>query len=694
MAVTDSPAGLRSLLAPRGVAVIGASNRETNLGLRFTRGLQRHGYSGDVCVINRRGDDVEGIAGYETLENAPGIYDMAVIAVNADAVPEAVDACGARGIGAAVIFTSGFAEAGGEGLARQAAVLERAGEAGVRVMGPNCVGFANVTAHVCAMASGFAFRPEFLPGDLSIITQSGGVAGLVGERAQDLGIGLSHVISTGNEADVNAAELVEYLVDEGSTRSLAMYLEAVRHPQRLADALAAAHEAGVGVAVFKAGAGKSTAAAAAAHTGSLVGDDASFDAFCRQVGAVRVHELDDLFLVAPILSALKTAGPRVGVLSISGGAAVAVADACERAGLELPPLSEETREQVGEMVPGFASRQNPIDISGTFVVAMEQFQRSLEILTRAPEFDAVVLVQTVHPEPLADRIADVITAGADPSRTVIMWAAGSQTLAARRTLRAAGFAVCESPTACAVGVRAATLDAKLDTPVLSWPETLAEPPNRSSAALEWLAGRGVPVAAMEVAATASEAAAAAERLGYPVVMKADGTAIAHKTEHGGVLLGLRDRTAAEQAFETLAARGLADEGVLVQRAAAGSRELLVTVKLDPVFGLVLAVGFGGVLTEAIGRAAILLPPLTRDGLESALRAAGAGAYLGGFRGAEPLDLDAALALARGLLDASAEVPGIQHLELNPVIVLDDGSPVAVDALVDRQPEARADAAGS
>jgi acyl-CoA synthetase (NDP forming) len=675
---------LRPLLAPHSVVVMGASNRETNLGLRFSRGLQRHGFAGTACVVNRRGEDVDGLAGYASLGEAPPGLELAVISLNADAVPGAITECGDHGISAAVVFSSGFAEVGGPGVERQRDLLKRAAAGGVRLMGPNCVGFANVVDNVCAIASGFAFRETFKPGDLSIITQSGGVAGLLAERAMDIGIGLSHVISTGNEADVTAAELVSYLLDEGSTQSLAIYLEAVRRPQELADALRSAVAAGVGVTVFKAGAGRSTAAAAAAHTGSLVGDDATFDAFCHRTGVVRVHELDDLFLVASIAARLKATGPRIGVLSVSGGAAVATADACERIGLELPPLAEETGRRLAEVVPGFASTQNPIDISGAMVVAMEQFHEALRILTTASEFDATVLVQTVHPTAVAEQIAEVIVERTDPARTVVMWGGGSQTLTARVRLRDAGFAVSESVSACAAGLRAAMRPLPEDPPRFVWPEGDAPGLQRPSETLARLASVGVPIADMVTVKSAAGASGAAEKLGFPVVMKADIATLTHKTEQQAVLLGLASREEVVQAFEDLAARGLAGDGVLVQSAVRGQRELLVSAMCDPVFGLVLVIGFGGVLTESIARAAIVLPPLTVSVIHDGIDRAGLGALLADFRGSEPVDATQLTALAQGLLTVAAEVAGLRHLELNPAIVADDGRVLAVDALIDAE----------
>lgn len=687
----DVAKGLEGLFTPRGVVVVGVTERETNLGLRFTRALKRHGYAGDLFAVNRNGDDVEGIPGFAAVSDLPGTVDLGIVSVRADLVEDAIADCAAAGAGAVLLFTSGYAEVGGDGVERQRRLVELAREHGVRLLGPNCVGFVNVRGNVAPMASGFAFRPSITPGELAIVTQSGGVAGLIGERAQDLGIGLSHVITTGNESDVTAAEIVEFLAADEATRQIALYLEAVREPQRLADALSAATAAGCGVAMFKAGAGQRTAAAAAAHTGSLVGDDASFDALCRQTGVCRVHDLDHLFLVPPVVSAIRHAGPRVGVLSISGGAAVSVADACEREGLELPPLSQETAARVGEVAPGFASRQNPVDISGTFVVAMDQFQRSLEILGAADEFDAVVLVQTVHPPDLANRIAEVIVEGSDPTRMVVAWIAGSQSAEARATLRAAGFAVSESATACALALKAArraAMTSGVHAPVLraADPGAAAPPALAPSALLERLAQRGAPVAGMAHARTSAEAAEAAAGLGYPVVMKADAAEIAHKTERGGVLVGIGDDEDAREAFERLAAADLVGDGALIQQAVRGSRELLLTVRNDPIFGYVVAVGFGGTLTEAIDRATITLPPVTPDSLRDALLAAGLGRLLGEFRGAAPVDLDALARLGTAAIDLAAELGGVGHLEMNPVIVDQQGAPFVVDALVDPLPE--------
>lgn len=685
--MSDTAAPVEARLAPafdpRGIALVGVSARESNLGLRFARALGRHGFEGNLAVVNRKGEEAGGIAGFTSCAEIDGPIDLGIVTVGFERVETAIEELQAIGAGVALIFTSGFAEVGGEGVGRQERLLARARELDITLVGPNCVGIANFNRSMCALATGFAFRPKVELGSLSVVTQSGGVAGLVAERAQDLGIGLSHMATTGNEAEVTVAEMVEYLVAEGSTEQLALYLEAVRDPIRLAAALEAARGHGIPVTVFKAGSGPSTSAAAAAHTGAIVGEDASFDALFARTGAVRAHELDELLLVPPICAAIGGPVRSVGVLSTSGGAAVAVADACEDVGLALPPLSESGAARLGEVIPGFASFENPVDISGMFVVDMDQLRVGLEALVDEEQFDALAMVQTVHPPETAARITEIVTAAADPKRMAIAWMAGEQTLTARRELRKAGFAVCESARILA---RALASAGRPPAPGLeliapgSSPGSLAGPP---SEALRRLGGLGAPVAPMARTTGADATAAAAAELGFPVVIKADSERIAHKTELSGVIAGVADPDAAAAAFAALDARGIADDGVLVQAQVSGSRELLMALRADPIFGLVLAIGIGGVLTEAVEKATIVLPSFTPEAIEEGVRQADLEAFFGRYRGAAAVDLEALAAIADALLDLGLSLgPDLAHLELNPVIVDQAGSPWLVDALVD------------
>lgn len=687
MSGAATPVGTRLAAAfdPRGIALVGASSRETNLGLRFARALDRHGFGGNLAVVNRTGEEAGGIKGYTACADIDGPVDLGVVMVGFERAERAVEELRAIGAGVALVFTSGFAEVGDEGARRQERLLARARELGITLVGPNCVGIANFNRDMCALATGFAFRPKIEVGGLSIVTQSGGVAGLVAERAQDLGIGLSHMATTGNEAEVTAAEVVEYLVAEGTTEQLALYLEAVRDPIRLAAALEAARARGIPVSVFKAGSGPTTSAAAAAHTGAIVGEDASFDALFARTGATRARELDELLLVPPIRAAIGGPVRTVGVLSTSGGAAVAVADACEDVGLELPPLSEDGAARLGEVIPGFASFENPVDISGMFVVDMDQLRVGLEALVDEPRFDALVMVQTVHPPETAARIAEIVTAAADPGRMAIAWMAGEQTLIARRELRKAGFAVCESAGILARALASAGRGPAPGLELVPLGSSVGSLDGPPSAALARLAELGAPVAPMARAGDAAAAAAAAAELGFPVAIKADSERIAHKTELGGVIAGVADANAAAAAFAALDAQGLAADGVLVQAQVDGSRELLMALRADPIFGLVLAIGIGGVLTEAVEKAAIVLPAFTAEAIAEGVREADLEAFFGPYRGAADVDLEALSRIANALLELGRDLgPDLAHLELNPVIVDQAGAPWLVDALVDME----------
>lgn len=676
-----------SMFNPAGVAIVGASPREDNLGLRFVRALARHDYGGYLCVVNRGARPVDGLIAHGEIAELPDEVELAVVAVAAAHVKGVLEELGERGVKNALIFSSGFAEVGEEGRAAQAELLRVTAGAGMTVLGPNCVGFSNPLDGVFPMASGFAFRERIKPGSFGIIAQSGGVAGLIGERAQDHGIGISLSVATGNEADAGVADVLDYMVADGRTESVALYLESVRRPQELIDSLVRAREAGIGVAVFKAGTGERTAAAAAAHTGSLVGDDAVFDAMCRQTGTYRARSLDDLFQVPSFGSRLRERGTRVAILSTSGGAGVAVADACENEGLELPTLAPETAAALAAVTPGFSSQNNPIDITGSFVVDMAQFKSSLEIVRDAEEFDLAVLVLTVHPEPLADRIAQVIVEGADPRHVCVVWAAGSQSDRARTALRDAGFAISESPDACAralgwVGRRRQ----RFAKPALEWPVGEGQAPSLTpSATLEALAGRGAPVPAMARVEAPDELPAAVEAVGFPLVMKADGVDADHKTELGGVEIGIESLAEATQTWERFDALGLTAGGVVLQAQIAGKRELLLTAKADEIFGLSLVLGFGGTLTEAVARAGVLLPPIGPELIDRVAADTGLGALLGEFRGEAAVDLEALTRLGEALVAEAADIPGLAFLEVNPVVIDPDGAPVAVDALVDARP---------
>ena len=405
--MTETPAArLGRALAPTSVAVVGASPRPGSLSLRFLTGLERHGFGGRIVAVNPSYDEVGGFPCVPTVA-AAGPLDLAVLAVSKTRVLESLEACAEAGVAGAVVFASGYSETGPEGRVEEERIGELARRTGLRVIGPNSPGLVNLTQRCCVIASGVSFRETLHPGGVAVVSQSGGVAGLLTERAQDAGIGLSAVVCTGNESDVGIGEVLEALAADDATRAVALFVEGVRDGGGFVRGLDALRRAGKHAVVLKTGATEGAARASAAHTGALVTDADVFRAVLERTGAHAAPSLDDLLVTASVLDRLGPApSRRIGIVTTSGGAGVVATEAAERAGLELPALSETTREALVAAMPDFASPANPTDTSGMFVERAEIFRDSLGAFLAADELDAVVLVLTVQPPELALELAE------------------------------------------------------------------------------------------------------------------------------------------------------------------------------------------------------------------------------------------------------------------------------------------------
>lgn len=666
------------MLAPASVAVIGASPRTGSLSLRFLAGLTRHGFPGRVVAVNPSYDEVEGYPCVASV-TAAGEIDLAVLAVGRRRVLETLEECAAAGVPGAVVFASGYSETGEDGRADELRIAELAQRTGLRVLGPNSPGFVNLTRSCCVIASGVSLRESFIAGGLAIVAQSGGVAGLLTERAQDAGIGISTVVCTGNEADVKVGELMSVLAADPATKAVALFLEGIRDGGEFTAGLHALRRAGKPTVVLKAGATGIAARASQAHTGALVTDADVFEAVLARHGAVAVRSLDDLLETAAVLEGLGRARtPSVGIVTTSGGAGVVATEAAERVGLELPPLAERTRAALAAAVPDFASLANPADMSGMFTEREEIFRDALRAFLDADEFEAIVLVLTVQPTAfagqLAERILELHRGGAP---LVVLWVAGSTSADARAWLRAGGVLVSEDPDRCMRALAARTVVARaaaVATPGLPAPSEL-DAAQAAGAALEHealaaLAAAGVHVAATRFCGSSEEARRAARELGGRLAVKAAARDLPHKAAAGAVVLGVEGEDACAAAFahvvEAARAVGAAPEGAVVQVQAEPGRELIVGVRRDPLFGPVLVVGDGGTGVEEHGRMARRLLPLA-PGEADELAAA-----LGTHEAAATIRAVEALALALG--------DRLEALEVNPLIVR-NGSATAVDALV-------------
>ncbi len=683
--------GLDRLLRPSSVAVLGASARPGALSGRFLSGLARHGFAGRVVPVNPKRPVVEGLpaAGSVAEAAASGPIDLAVISLPRDAVLGALEECEAAGVAGAVVFTSGFSETGEEGAAMERELSGVAARGRLRVLGPNSPGFINLADRTCVIASGVGFLPSMVSGQIAVVSQSGGVAGLVVERAQDAGVGLSLAVCSGNEADVTAGELLGWLAGHEPTRVVAVFLEGLRDIPGLVAGLEDLSAAGKPVVVLKGGATAAAARATAAHTGALATDDVVVDAFLARHGAVRVHGFDQLIDTAVALERLgPAAGRRVGILSTSGGAGVVATEAAERAGLELPALGPQTHARVAAAVPDFAAVGNPADMSGMFSQDPAIFRESVRAFTEAEEFDIAVLVLTVHPPEPSERLADLILE-AKAEGLVVLWTAGRMAAPARRRLALAGVAVFVDAERCMRALAARGATGRSSSPALA--SASVELPSDGAATeahvLELLSACGVPVARTVACADGAAAGAAASALGGPVVVKASARDLLHKSDVGAVVVGVSGRDMAVAAHarvvEAATAAGAHPEGSIVQAMAPAGIELIVGARRDPQLGIVLVVGPGGVAAELASSVSRRLLPLREGEAKQMLEELDIAALLHGYRGAPAADVDGAAGAIEGVARlAWALGDRLEAVEVNPLLVHPRGEgATAVDALL-------------
>lgn len=684
---------LDRVLRPRSVAVLGASSRPGALSGRFLHGLERHGFGGRIVPVNPARTEIDGMPCAPSVADAAhdAPIDLAVISLPREAVLTALEKCAAADVAGAIVFASGFAEVGEEGAARERRIAELARETGLRVIGPNSPGFINVVDRTCVIASGVGFRSTLVPGSISLLSQSGGVAGLLIERAQDAGAGLGVAVCTGNEADVGVGELLLWLADHEPTRVVGMFLEGIREPEVLARGLDALRASGKPVVVLKGGATAAAARASAAHTGALATEDDLVETFLAAHGVLRVQGFDDLIDHTVALERLGPASTRsVGILTTSGGAGIVATEAAERAGLELPDLRPATRERLAAAMPDFAALGNPADMSGMFSEKPEIFRESLRAFTEAEELGTAVLVLTVHPPEASERLADLVI-GAEARDLAVLWTAGQMAAAARQKLMTAGVAVFEDAGRCmrALAARAAISQDPPEHPLAPLPalELVAREAYTEAEALAVLHAGGVPVVATEVCATARDASAAATRLGGALVVKASARDLPHKSDAGAVVVGVSGPEEAGRAHEQVVgaarAAGATLEGSIVQALAPPGVELIVGARLDPVLGPVLVVGPGGLLAELIGGAARRLLPLRAGQARAMLGELRIAPILHGHRGAKAADVEAAAAAIEGVAATALAVgERLDALEVNPLLVHPAGEgATAVDALL-------------
>jgi acetyl coenzyme A synthetase (ADP forming)-like protein len=702
-------ASIARLLAPRSIAVIGASRHPGTIGHELFRNLLSFGFEGPVYPVNPLTSSVAGVRAYPTMLDVPDSVDLAVVVVPAAVVPEVVLDCAAKQVHGIVIISAGFAEAGSDGKATEREVVAVARRNGMRVIGPNCLGIVSTAAGVRMNAT---FAPDApVAGNVAFMSQSGGLGIELMSQAGNLGVGISDFVSVGNKSDVSGNDLLQYWADDPHTDVILMYLESFGNPRKFAR-LARRIARTKPIVAVKSGRSAAGSRAASSHTAALATPDVAVDALFRQAGVIRVDTLDELLATAMLLAHQPVpAGRRVAIVSNAGGPGILAADACAGAGLEVPELSASTQDALRSLVARDATVRNPIDLVAG--ATAEQFGDALRTALLDDSIDALL---AIFVPPLVTRAEDVAraiagaaeVAGEKPVVACFLGRAGVPAeLRGDETHRTIPSFAFPEAAAHALG-RVADLADWRRRPVGRVPEfgdidldgaraivaaALDATPDAADSGKHpgaWLdqedasalmACFGIPVVGFSVATSPDTAVAAADRLGYPVVLKAAAPEMVHKSDFGGVALGLTNADSVRAAFTTMAAAlGDAMGGAVVQKMVPSGVETIVGVTHDPSFGPLVLFGLGGVTAELLADRALRIVPITDQDAADLVRSLRGSPLLFGYRGTPAVDVAALESMLLRVGYLADEIPEIAEMDLNPVIVGPDGV-VAVDVKI-------------
>ena len=682
---------LDPLLRPRSIAIIGASDNKARIGGVPLDLLLRAGFE-RVYAVNPKSAAVQGQTAYADIESLPEVVDLAIIAVSAEATLPQLERCHARGIPAALVYASGYAETGeAEGAGRQEALIAFAQASGMKIAGPNAMGNANFTDAVFT-TFGQSFQPGEPAGSTALVTQSGNMCATLFRLARRAGVSFSHVINTGNEASVELSDYLAWLADDPATQSALCYIEELRDGPKFLAVAAKFRAAGKLLAVFKVGASEKGAEATRSHTAALAGNTAAYDAAFARAGVARAASLAELADLA-YLHGLggKIAGSNSAIVSISGAAGAILADALALGGAAVPTLPENVQQGIAAQIPGHSMVSNPVDLTGNMVNSNDFVSECIRLALSPDDIDLLLLYTPGNF--LTGALAQVERAAAASSKAIIV--VDTFAMADRDHLTAHGIGYFDdfdraARAVCAYGKwkRSAVTVPVSSSTTTTWPPF---PAGRSALSetegKEALARFGVPVVLDTVVHSAEQARAEAARIGFPLVAKLVSRDVAHKTEHGLIRLGLDSADAVVDALTAMMAKAelmkVHIEGVTLEPMLAGGVEILAGVTRDPVFGWLLTVGLGGVWTELMQDATHALLPVDAAEAEAMLRRLKGFPLLDGYRGAPKADVAAAAQAIAALGNAVlAGGEALREVEINPLLVLPVGKgAVAVDALV-------------
>ena len=709
MAKTD----LKRFFNPRSIAIIGASTDIRTINGKPLHYLQRHGFQGRLFPVNPKYSEITGLDCYPDIQSIDADIDLALIVVNYKLVPAMLAQCAAKQVPFVTIFSSGFAEAGEQGRRAQQEVAELAAKSGIRICGPNCQGGVDLF-HPTAAAFSAALDPApFQPGPVGFVTQSGALGYSIFNMAQESGIGFSYVVSTGNEMDLDAADFMDFMLDDENTRMVFAYLEGIRDGAKFIRLADKALTAGKPLAVLKVGRSETGSRAAASHTAALTGSDEVVDAFFRQKGIIRVDDVQGFIDLAKALkgTARIPRGRGLGIVSISGGGGVLCADTAEECGLQVAALQPQTSAEIARNIPPFGSPVNPVDVTAQAINTAEGFANVIQAMLADPGVDGLVVVVTmIVGEPGLRMARDLVRLSRKAAKPIVVaWTAGPCLMEAPfAVLNAAGVPLYQSPVRAVKALAqlmhygagrrdrlASEIESQPPADVPPLPQALRELLSGSRRTLserqskQLLGAFGVATSRELLARSREEALAAAEKIGFPVAMKVDSPDILHKTEADAVRLGVPDPDRLAAAFDEILKNARAHHpaarinGVLVQEMVPAGVEVIVGMNRDPQFGPVLMFGLGGIFVEILKDVALRIAPIAREEAVRMIQGVRGYPLLTGARGRSKADI---AALAETLVKVSrmamALGPRLEQLDINPLVVLPQGSGVKVaDALV-------------
>jgi len=696
--------GLDKIFNPKRIAVIGASNKEGSVGFRLLKNLIGVGFRGFVYPVNPFSPSVQGITAYPSVKKIPWQIDLAIIATPAHIVPQIVEECGEFGITGIIIVSSGFSETGPRGKALEEEIMKLKNTYNMRIIGPNCLGIMRPSLRLNASFANKMAKP----GKVAFISQSGALCASVLDWAAQANVGFSYFASVGSMMDVDFADLIDYFGVDPETRSIVLFIEAIKDARKFMSA--ARRFAGTKpIIVIKAGRSPEGMRAAASHTGAVTGEDAIYDAAFRRVGIIRVEEIADLFSCSEILATQpRTRGPNLAIITNAGGPGVMATDFLVSRGGKLASLSDETIRALDEVLPSYWSRSNPIDICDNATV--ERFRSVLEICFKDPNIDGFLIIYTpigaASPVETAKTLLEISKNTDKPILT--SWLGEEDVREARDILRGNGIPTYPTPeqatsTFMYIYQYARNLELLYETPeelpislsadkhclqevlervAKDEREILTEPESK-----EFLEAYGIPVTKTYIAKTAKEAVSIASKVGYPVLMKVLSPQIAHKTDFGGFALEVTSESEVERSLEDLINQvnkrdpSTKIEGVTVQPVIKkDGYELILRAKRDPLFGSVIVFGTGGIGVEVFNNISVGFPPLNQTLARRMMEQTKAYKLLSGYGNRRPANIRLLEEILVRFSQLIIDFPQIKEIDINP-LVIDENDAVALNARI-------------